>query len=553
MNRVFVTVLMLFWTLPVVSQPVTLGGVVRDTVSLAPLDSVRIDIVNTIDPQERYTVFTDPQGVWSYTFTGSAVNDVALPSIFSLDQNFPNPFNPSTNIQFSIHREGIVTIRVHNILGQQIDAKTFELSPGGYTIPWVSKGAAGVLFYSVEMGEQRHTKAMVQLDGGDGGGLGDPRLTRPISHSPPAAPPASTEYTITASTLGYEPDSTVVPFINNMNIDFRLQTVHRRAVVFDLHNDVMELAVNGYQLGVRHTTNHSDLPRFRDGGVDAQMLSIWANPNQFPTTAYQRAIQMMDSFSVQAVRYSDQMAQSRSSSEVGQAMASGKLAAVLCVEGGHAIQNDIAKLITFYERGARYMTITWNNSTSWAISAADPQSATVGLSEFGRQVIRTMDSLGMIIDVSHVGIRTIEDILQVTTHPIVASHSGARALRNHYRNLTDAQLLSIAQGGGVVGVVFYPPFLSSSSYATIDTVIRHIDYIKNLVGIDHVALGSDFDGIEVTPVGLENVTRFPDLTMALLRRGYSNVEVRKLLGGNYLRVFSEVCDGGSSLRQNKTN
>jgi membrane dipeptidase len=153
-----------------------------------------------------------------------------------------------------------------------------------------------------------------------------------------------------------------------------------------------------------------------------------------------------------------------------------------------------------------------------------------------------MDSLGMIIDVSHTGIKTIEDILAVTSNPIIASHSGARALRNHTRNLTDVQIQSIAQTGGVIGVVFYPPFLSSSSTVTIEDVVHHIEYIKGLVGVDYIALGSDFDGIERVPVGLEDVSRFPALTRRLLELGYSREEMFKILGGNALRVIRQVCD-----------
>ena len=178
---------------------------------------------------------------------------------------------------------------------------------------------------------------------------------------------------------------------------------------------------------------------------------------------------------------------------------------LLAAEGGHILENDIGHLIELYQQGVRYMTITWNNSTDWAISAQDSRSETRGLSNFGREVIHTMDSLGMIIDVSHTGIQTIRDILDETHRPIIASHSGAYAIRAHYRNLKDDQIIAIAQQGGVIGVVFYPSFLSRTGKADIETVIQHIDYIVNLVGIDHVAIGSDFDGIETVPQGLENV------------------------------------------------
>ncbi len=219
-----------------------------------------------------------------------------------------------------------------------------------------------------------------------------------------------------------------------------------------------------------------------------------------------------------------------------------KIAGILAVEGGHAIENSLVKLKDLYARGARYLTITWNNDTNWAVSARDTaRSAKVGLSDFGRQVIQTMDSLGMIIDVSHTGIKTIEDILAVTRHPIIATHSGARALVEHTRNLHDDQIRKIAATGGVIGVPFYPFFLTGTSRATINDIVRHIDYITKLVGVDYVAIGSDFDGIEVAPVDLREVARLPPLTEALLQKGYSRADVRKILGENFLRVFRQVC------------
>lgn len=219
-----------------------------------------------------------------------------------------------------------------------------------------------------------------------------------------------------------------------------------------------------------------------------------------------------------------------------------KIAGIIGVEGGHHIENNLDNLTTLYNAGMRYLTITWNNSTTWAISARDSRTLTHGLTEFGRQVIRKLDSLGVIIDVSHVGIKTIQDILQITSNPIIATHSGARAIRNHTRNLYDWQIQDIANSGGVIGIVFYPPFLTSSSSAYINDVIQHIDYIVNLVGIDHVAIGSDFDGIGTNVVlGLEDVSKFPDLTLALLQHGYSEQEIAKILGGNFKRVFEAVC------------
>jgi len=388
---------------------------------------------------------------------------------------------------------------------------------------------------------QSITHKMIQLDGNHGGGIGDAVLVGGFSSLSSFGKKHAADFMVRTSKIGYESDSVVVPNANNQNINFSLSSVHHRAFVFDLHNDIAELMVNGYQMGIRNTNNHSDIPRFIDGGIDAQMIVLWPDPNEFPSTSYQRTIQMYDTCIAQFNRNTTKIALAKTISEIRSANGAGKIAAVLCVEGGTAIENSLEKLTALYHLGARYMTITWNNSFSWATSAADAQSTTKGLSDFGKQVIRTMDSLGMIIDVSHTGIKTIEDILLTTKNPIIASHSGVRALRNHTRNLTDDQIKAIANGGGVIGVVFHRTFITSTSTATIDTVIKHIDYIKNLVGINHVAIGSDYDGGILTPVGLENVSKMPNLTMALLRRGYSNSDVRKILGENYLRVFKSVC------------
>jgi membrane dipeptidase len=541
-----ISILISFLILQTRAEQITFSGVVKDSSSLAGIDSARIDIVNTADPLEKYSVFTNANGAWSYTFqsTGVEKNDV-LPISFELKQNFPNPFNPSTTILFSVQSAGPATLSVYNSIGQLFDERTYDVVPGEYSIKWTGMGAAGVLFYTLRSGNQSVTKKMIQLDGGRGNGLGSLTLVGGFATVSSLAKQSAAQYSITVSKLGYEPDSTTVPAADNPNINFSLASVHQRAFVIDLHNDILELVVNGYQMGVRHTTNQSDLPRFREGGVDAQMLSLWVDPSEFDSThAFQRTLEMADSFQSQLVKNASTLAHARTIAEIQSANAAGKFAGIYGVEGGHSIESDLNKLIALYNLGARYMTITWNNSTSWATSAQDAQSATKGLSEFGKQVIKTMDSLGMIIDVSHTGIKTIEDILSVTKNPIIASHSGVRALRNHYRNLTDDQIIKIAQSGGVIGVVFYTSFLSSSSRSSvnIDTVIKHIDYIKNLVGIDYIAIGADYDGGITAPVGLEDVSKMPALTLALLKHGYSPADVRKILGGNFMRVFKQVCE-----------
>lgn len=529
---------------PLLSQTITIGGAVRDSATTFFLDSVRIEIIDPTHPSDTFVVYTNSVGKWSYTFQSTRVEPPALlPSQFDLRQNFPNPFNPSTTIPFSLPSSGIMTLTVHTILGQKIDERSFTLSAGSYAVRWTGSGAAGVLFYTMHFNGRSVTRKMIQLDGHHGGGLGDAVLVGGISSDHSFSKTMSGQFSVRTSRIGYEPDSVTVPIASDPNIDFSLSSVHHRAFVFDLHNDVAELMVDGYQIGLRNASHQSDIPRFRDGGVDAQMVVLWSDPNAFPSTSYQRTIQMYDTCMAQIMRNSSQIAQAKTFAEIQSVHASGRIVAVLCAEGGHAIEENLNKLTDLYNRGARYLTITWNNSTAWAVSAADAQSATKGLSDFGKEVIKTMDSLGMIIDVSHTGIKTIEDILAVTKNPIIASHSGARALRNHTRNLTDDQIIAIANGGGVIGVVFYTSFISSASASkvTIDTLIRHIDYIKNLVGIDHVVIGSDYDGGITAPVGLETVARLPALTMALPTRGYTPAEVRKLLGENYLRVFKAVC------------
>lgn len=520
------------------SQDLTLSGSVRDMLTLEALDSARVEIVNTSDTSEHYALFTNQAGLWSLTVGVGGGKEI--PSAIALDQNYPNPFNPSTKIRFTIPQAGDVLFTVHTILGQLVDSKSYFLPAGNHTLEWISRGASGILFYSMEFHGARITRKMIQLDGRGKGGLAGVTTSGAPARVGAAVKRSAASYAVIASKLIYMPDTAFAA--GGGVIDFHLETVHHHAFVIDLHNDVMEKAILGYQIGIRHTVEQSDIPRFRDGGVDAQMFALWTDWRDTAShPAYAYTLQMADTFFAQVARSATEIGQARTYDEMMQLHAGGKIAGILAVEGGHAIENNLDKLKTYYALGARYLTITWNNSTSWAVSAQDPRSATVGLSEFGRTVVRTLDSLGMIIDVSHTGIKTIRDILATTKNPIIASHSGARALNNHYRNLSDDQLDSIAARGGVIGVVFYPTFLSASGTATIDTVIKHIDYIRARVGVNYVAIGSDYDGIETVPVGLEDASKLPNLTAALLRHGYSIEDLHKILGGNYLRVFRQVC------------
>jgi membrane dipeptidase len=519
----------------------TISGNVRDSYSEAPLNGVKVGIINNISGDIDSTS-TNIQGNWQYTFSTSVINEDNLPTEFYIEQNYPNPFNPSTTIKFTNPKTQSVEILVHNILGELIGIKKEFLETGSYSIDWYSKGSAGVYFYTIKSSTYSETKKMVQLDGGAGKGFSDIKYTGSGSVSKQFKS-QSLSVSLMFSRNDYVTDTTITEITGGENFNTLLTSVHRAAIMADLHNDILSkmLTDTSYHFANHNTYNHTDIPRLKLGGVDIQFFVAWVSPTQYPGNPYEKTIEMFDIFYNEAALNPDDLQIAFNPDEALSIIDNGKIAGVLCVEGGHSIENSIEKLADLYNLGMRYLTITWNNSTDWAVAAADPNSATVGLSEFGREVIRAMDSLGIIIDVSHTGIKTIEDILEVTTNPIIATHSGVRALRNHYRNLYDNQIIAIANSGGVIGVVFYPPFLSSnSSTVNINTVVQHINYIVNLVGVDYVAIGSDFDGIESTPAGLEDVSKFPALTLRLLQEGYSHEDVYKILGGNFLRVFNEV-------------
>src|SRR3989339_817755 len=465
-----------------------ISGTVIDSIDQIAVANARISITN-LNSGFTDSTFTNSSGNWSYNFVTGIHDDDVSPSDFSIAQNYPNPFNPSTTIEFNIPKSSNVQILIHDILGQLIDLREQFLKAGNYSIRWVANGSAGVYFYTIKTDRESATNKMILLDGGKGTGFSEIIRSGTIPQNT-FEKLLSIQTAITISRLGYISESINTSIAGGEHFNTVLRTVHHNSTLVDLHNDILQVMINILNNEI---------------ALNSNTIGLAKNP--------QEAIALNNT---------------------------GKIAAVIGVEGGHAIENSMDNLVNLHNQGMRYLTITWNNSTSWAVSAQDSRSTTVGLSEFGRSVIRMMDSLGIIIDISHTGIKTIQDILQITTNPIVATHSGVRAIRNHYRNLYDSQIIDIANSGGVIGVVFYPPFLTTGT-AYIDNVIQHIDYIKNLVGIDYVAIGSDFDGIETTPVGLEDVSKFPALTLKLLEKGYTQQEVEKILGGNFMRVFEKVC------------
>jgi len=245
-------------------------------------------------------------------------------------------------------------------------------------------------------------------------------------------------------------------------------------------------------------------------------------------------------------RYPNDFALATTAAGIEAAHKQGKIAALIGLEGGHAIEDSLEKLREFYRHDVRYMTLTHANTNNWADSSGDIDKPAVqhhnGLTDFGKQVVREMNRLGMMVDISHVADKTFWDALEVSRAPLIASHSSARALADVPRNMTDEMMIALAKKGGVIQVNFNCAFLTMERppHATIADVVAHIDHIRKIAGIDALGIGSDYDGIECTPVGLEDVSKYPNLTRALLEDGYSAADIRKIYGGNILRVMRAV-------------
>ena len=360
--------------------------------------------------------------------------------------------------------------------------------------------------------------------------------------------------------------------------------IHRKAIVVDTHNDILMKAADKGMVFDQDLTGktNSDLARWKKGGLDVQLFSVYCDGDLKNPFAY--ANREMDSLDAVVARNPDKIVKVANYVELIKAVKQHKIAAMFGVEGGHMIEDDLNKLEALYNRGARYLTLTHNIAPSWATSALDettkPDLPHKGLTDFGRQVVQRMNQLGMIIDVSHAGDQTFRDVIKMTTKPIIASHSSVYSLVPHRRNLKDEQIKAIAKNGSVIQINFNPGFIDSSfgkkevaflkkhaaendsllksgmgDFYTLDylynkyaeeassmrpplsMLIQHIEYVINLVGVDYVGLGSDFDGINLTPLQLDDVTTYPLITKALVEKGYSKKDITKILGGNFLRVL----------------
>ncbi len=332
-----------------------------------------------------------------------------------------------------------------------------------------------------------------------------------------------------------------------MVVDYR--RLHEEAVVVDTHCDTL-LRVLGrsfvpgmkrdaYRLTNRNEEGHLDFPRMREGGVDVQFFAAYIEPIYKPDRSLKRTLQIFDAFFTEMEANADQVKIIKKAADIRQAQAEGKLAAVLAIEGGEAVEGDLGVLRMLHKLGVRCIGLTWNERNNIADGVGDARSGG-GLTVFGAALIEEMNRLGILVDVSHLSDAGFYDVIEISKHPIIASHSNARAVCGHRRNLTDDQIKALAKNGGVMGMNFAAAFVKDDGKPTLDHLLDHIDHIVNLVGPAHVGLGSDFDGISATPEGLTDVSKMPLITEGLLKRGYSDKDIKLILGGNYLRVFEQV-------------
>lgn len=319
----------------------------------------------------------------------------------------------------------------------------------------------------------------------------------------------------------------------------KARRLHEASLVFDGHCDtVLDVVEGKRRLGERSEEGHADLPRFREGGIDVQIFACWvggADAEQ-PLVKYLR---LLDTLYTELEANSDEAVLVRSAGEIEAARREGKLACILGMEGGEPLREDLAVLRMAHRLGLRNIGLVWGGRNALGSAVFGDGIDDAGLCDFGKEVVREANRLGVMVDVSHLNVAGFWDVIDVTEQPIVASHSNARELHDHARNLWDDQIQAIAETGGVVGSVF--TFMTEDrSAATLDHVLDQIDHMVALVGPDHVGLGSDFDGIKYTPAGLDDVSKMGNVTQGLVERGYGDEGIAKILGGNWLRVFREV-------------
>ena len=382
--------------------------------------------------------------------------------------------------------------------------------------------------------------------------------------------------------------------------DADVRRVDSSAILIDTHNDITSRTVDGYDIGKAKNDGHTNVTALKEGGVGAQFFAVYVSGDYVKgNRSAHRTLEMIDTVRHDIIgRYPNDFVLATTADDIERIHKQGKIAALMGIEGGHAIEDSLRLLRDYYDLGIRYMTLTHSNTNDWADSSGDFDKAGIahhnGLTDFGKQVVREMNRLGMLVDISHVADKTFWDALGVSTAPIIASHSSCRALADVPRNMTDDMLRAVGQYGGVVMVNFYSSFLSNDyrlavkaqepaikqavaeakaklqaegkpvpnelaeqiekSYTAkiprppLSVLIDHIDHIAKIAGIDHVGLGSDFDGIPSSPEGMDSAADLPKITQALMARGYSAEDMHKILGGNFLRVFAKVQEVSKQLQ-----
>jgi membrane dipeptidase len=361
----------------------------------------------------------------------------------------------------------------------------------------------------------------------------------------------------------------------------RARRISAEAIGIDSHIDTIQhVLVDGVDLAKRLPNGHVDFPRLREGGMKAPFFALWVPVYYKGAEAVRRMLDLRDAMQSVLDAHKDQIELATGAGDIERIVKSKKIAAFLAIEGGHQIDDDLAVLRMYYRMGIRAMTLTHFKNNNWADSSTD-KPAHNGLTPFGKEVVREMNRLGMLVDVSHVSDKTFYDAIAVSTKPVIVSHSSSRAISDIPRNVTDDMLRALAKNGGVIGINFGEGFISQkdvaalhaaiasnqgappdmtgktlddyanieyrkdladmkTGLATVAEVADHVDHMVKVAGIDHVGIGSDFDGITSPPQGLEDISKMPALVAVLLKRGYSEPDLKKILGGNYLRVIREV-------------
>jgi membrane dipeptidase len=379
-------------------------------------------------------------------------------------------------------------------------------------------------------------------------------------------------------------------------ISERARTLHESAILIDGHNDLpwvvrskAAFSFDKHDIARRLDHDHTDIPRLREGGVKGQFWSVYVPADLAKKGGAGRAtMEQIDIVYRMVERYPDTFEMAYTAGDIERIGKAGKIASLIGIEGGHSIENSLGSLRMFYRLGARYMTLTHSDNLDWADSATDePKHG--GLTPFGEEVVREMNRLGMLVDISHISADTMRHVLRIAEAPVIASHSSAYAIAPHPRNVPDDVLRLVAKNGGVIMVNFYSGFVDPDAAkmlaenravyrelrekysdaaefqkalddwrkshklprGSLDQVLDHIDHIAKVAGVDHVGIGSDFDGINSAPVGLEDVSTYPRITQGLLDRGYSDQAVRKILGGNLLRAFRRAEQTASRLQTEK--